>query len=329
MNKIIFDVMSGEAQTIEALNAAVDFAKKNPNIGLVLVGSKQTFNQIKNYPSNIEFKYSTQKILMNETSALMFKRKKDSSLTIAINQLLEDKNAKAIVSCANTGAYVTGAFLTSKPFKKDLRPGMAGFMYSQSNKLKVMIDQGAVVDPDASTLENFALMGSVYHSILTGTKSPKVSLLSNGIEDHKGNNVTKEAFKLMRANKNINFIGNEEAKTLLEDKSDVFVADGFTGNILLKGFQATGQYISHSLKANLSKNIFRKIGALFVMGALKDTKKTIYAIEIAGGSVMLGLNHIVIKSPGSAKQISMYNSLKLAKKLIDKDIVNEIKRKLK
>ena len=328
MAKIIFDVMSGEAKSIEAINAGIAFAKSNPEAELVMVGSKLEFDKISNYPSNITFIHSTDVVTMDDTNPLTYRTKPNASLSIAIAQLKKDKDLGGIVSCANTGVYIAGSFLTSKPITKKVRPGLAGILFTKTGKFKVVMDLGAVIDADAPTLEQLAIMGSIYHQILAGSTNPKVSLIQNGTEDHKGNAVSKEAFKLLSKNTKINFIGNEEPKSIFEDDSDVMVADGFVGNAVLKTFQASMSLISYNLKKSFSKNIFRKMAGLVAMPVIKETKTTIKLVEKAGGAVMLGLNHVAIKSPGSAGQEAMENALKLCNKLINEDIVNKIKKKI-
>ena len=306
MKKIIFDVMSGESGHGQAINAAIKFADLHPKSQLILVGSKEAFSQRNQYPANIEFIYSTDVVKMDDTSPLTFKRKKDSSLSIAINKATNDPEIKAILSCANTGAYTTAAYLMFKPIKKSIRPALAGIIPVENQNIKTLLDLGAVIDADANALVQFAIMGTIYHKIITGVENPRVSLMANGTEAHKGNAVTKEAFKLLEVEKKINFVGNEEADTVLLNNSDVVVFDGFVGNVALKAFGGTLKSVGQSIKTSFTKNIFRKISSLFAYRALKETRESLTQVQNVGGAVMLGLNKITIKTPGSSKELAMF-----------------------
>ena len=223
---------------------------------------------------------------------------------------------------------MSAAIFKIKRLPKITRPCLiTSFPTLKNNKKFVVCDLGANSANTKEELNQFAIMGSLYYSIIYGEKNPSVYLLNNGTEEEKGNELTKEAYQLLKENKSINFKGNIEGREPLFGHIDVLVTDGFTGNIFLKSVEGTAKVMSQMMKEAFKKNLLTKIGYLF-------SKKGIDGIKIkmdyknVGGALLLGVNGIVIKAHGSSDARSFMSALENAYKLGKVDIVNRIKEEL-
>jgi glycerol-3-phosphate acyltransferase PlsX len=243
------------------------------------------------------------------------RRKKDSSMVRAI-ELVREGKADAVISPGNTGALVAGSMKLRRLDGVE-RPALAARMPSRTQDF-ILIDAGANAVCEPSHLAQFAVMGSVYAREILGQKNPRVGILSNGSEETKGNDLTREAARLC-ALLDINFIGYVEGFHLFEDGVDVVVTDGFTGNIVLKTAESLGYAMNHLLKTSLMKNPLRILGAMLSRGAFRELKKRMDP-EVYGGAVLLGLNGIVIKTHGSSRARAIMNAIRVAAEEIRHDI---------
>jgi len=324
---IAFDVMSSEQKFPLAVAAAVQFAQVNPDFTLILTGQKKALSPlISSDLSNIKI-VDCPEIITMEDNVLAFRSKKQSSLVASVD-LVKQGKATAILSAANTGAYLTYAFLAIKPLFKNLKPALAGFITLDSGKAKLLLDLGAGINNSPAQLNDFATMGSLYYQVLYPTTTrPRIGLGANGTEDHKGNKESKAAFQLLKANPKINFCGNIEPKTLFVDDVDVIVYDGFVGNLVLKTISGTAKGVGAMIKTSFSKTWIRKLASLFLLKAFKEVKANASS-DKTGGAILLGLKQIVIKAHGDSGTRAFVNALELAKKLINGQIITKMEKDL-
>jgi len=276
--------------------------------------------------SRIEIVHSTQVVDMSDRAWSAVRRKKDSSVSRAVD-LVKHGQANAIVSAGHTGAAVAASMIKLRTLPGIYRPGIAAVLPTETNVF-VLMDAGANIDARPEHLLQYAFMGSVYSSHVLGYKNPTVGLISLGEEDVKGNEMTKEVFKLLKKS-SLNFVGNIEGRHLFEDPVEVVVCDGFVGNVILKTCESISVAIFQWLKHELSRTPMRKLGAFLAQESFRTIKdKTNY--EEYGGSPLLGVNGICIIAHGSSTPLAIKNALRVAAESIEHQvnphIIEEVQR---
>jgi glycerol-3-phosphate acyltransferase PlsX len=325
--RIALDAMGGDyapKNTIEGAVLALEeyaFIEK-----LYLVGDASAVeNELKRLgfsDSRIEIFHASQVVSMKESAAKAVRHKKDASICRAVD-LVKNGSAHAVVSAGHTGAAVAASVLKLRTLKGIERPAVACLLPTES-KVFVLIDAGANPDSNPQNLLQFAIMGSVFSAQALGYSNPSVALMSIGEEDSKGNDVTKEAFKLLKGS-GLNFRGNIEGHDLFENPADVVVCDGFTGNVVLKTSEAIAHAIFSWLKHELFRNLVRKLGAKLAEGAFKSIrKKTNY--EEYGGMPLLGVNGVCIIAHGASSPLAIKNAVRAATESIKHQINPQILR---
>lgn len=325
--KIALDAMSGDYAPIATIRGAVEALSENQNLEIILVGREEVIKEeLKKYKydkNRLEIKIADEIIEMTDDPIKAIKEKKNSSMNVCID-LVKENYAKASVSCGNTGALLATSQLKLKRIKGVLRPAIAvPFPDKKGNTL--FLDLGANADSKPEYLEQFAVMGSKYVEILMDRKEPKVALLNIGEEETKGNELTRQAYNLLKVNQTINFVGNIESTKVMDGDVDVVVTDGFTGNILLKTSEGVGKFIFHTIKGSIMQDFLSKIGALLLKKSLKKVKVKVDASEY-GGAIFLGLNGLSIKAHGSSDYKAVKNALKVAAKFIERNFIEELKK---
>ena len=276
--------------------------------------------------SRIEIVHSTQVVDMSDRAWSAVRRKKDSSVSRAVD-LVKRGQANAIVSAGHTGAAVAASMIKLRTLPGIYRPGIAAVLPTETNVF-VLMDAGANIDARPEHLLQYAFMGSVYSSHVLGYKNPTVGLISLGEEDVKGNEMTKEVFKLLKKS-SLNFVGNIEGRHLFEDPVEVVVCDGFVGNVILKTCESISVAIFQWLKHELSRTPMRRLGAFLARESFRTIKdKTNY--EEYGGSPLLGVNGICIIAHGSSTPLAVKNALRVAAESIEHQvnphIIEEVQR---
>jgi glycerol-3-phosphate acyltransferase PlsX len=251
--------------------------------------------------------HASEVLTMEDDPVEGIRKKKDSSLVRAI-ELVREKQADAVISPGNTGALVAGS-LKLRRLEGVERPALAARMPSRTGDF-VLIDAGANAVVEPSHLAQFAVMGSIYAREILKNPNPRVGVLSNGSEESKGTDLTREAARLCR-HLDLNFLGYVEGFDVFNDAVDVVVTDGFTGNVVLKTSESLGYTMMHLLKRELTANPLRKFGALLSRGAFRTIKQRMDP-EVYGGAVLLGLNGNVIKAHGSAREKAIMNAIRVA-----------------
>ncbi len=282
-------------------------------VGIILVGIEQIIHaelkkhhMIKSLP--IEVKNATEVVDMLDSPATVFRRKKDSSIRVAV-ELVKSGEAVAVISAGHTGAAMATSLFVLGPIEGVERPAIAVTMPTLKGKT-VLLDAGANVDSKPQHLLQFAIMGEVFAKYVLKNPNPVVGLLSIGEEETKGNELTKETFKLL-AETSLNFIGNVEGKDMMAGKADVVVCDGFTGNIVLKISEAVADTIGRILRENIGDNLIRKLGYWLMRPAFWALKRRVDYAEY-GGAPLLGINGISIISHGRSSDRAIKNAIRVA-----------------
>jgi glycerol-3-phosphate acyltransferase PlsX len=329
--KIALDAMGGDFGPPNLVGGAVLALREYSYISkLFLVGDtvqiEAELRKLGCNDSRIEIVHSTQVVDMSDRAWSAVRRKKDSSVSRAVD-LVKRGQANAIVSAGHTGAAVAASMIKLRTLPGIYRPGIAAVLPTERNVF-VLMDAGANIDARPEHLLQYAFMGSVYSSHVLGYKNPTVGLISLGEEDVKGNEMTKEVFKLLKKS-SLNFVGNIEGRHLFEDPVEVVVCDGFVGNVILKTCESISVAIFQWLKHELSRTPMRKLGAFLARESFRTIKdKTNY--EGYGGSPLLGVNGICIIAHGSSTPLAIKNALRVAAESIEQQvnphIIEEVQR---
>ena len=311
--RIAVDAMGGDYAPKEIVAGAVEAARNLKDLtSLILVGQEEVIRQeLKAYgplPSKLVVRHASEVVGMEETPALAIRKKKDNSISRMMD-LINAGEADAAVSAGNTGAMVVAATLKLRTLEGIQRPAIATVMPTTGRPI-VLIDAGANTDCTPALLAEFGVMGSVYAREILGQPNPVVGLMSIGGEDSKGNETTKEAFRLLSAAP-VNFRGNVEGHDLVRGETDVVVCDGFVGNVVLKTSESVAHAIGSWLKKEFKANLIRKFGALLLLGALKTIKKKMDP-EMFGGAPLLGVNGVCIITHGSSSRTAIFHAVRVA-----------------
>ena len=257
--------------------------------------------------ARVKIVHASEVLTMEDKPLEGIRKKKDSSMVRAI-ELVREGKADAVISPGNTGALVAGSMKLRRLDGVE-RPAIAARMPSRTGDF-VLLDAGANAVCEPRHLAQFAVMGHIYAKEILGHDKPRVGVLSNGSEESKGNDLTREAARLCSL-LDLNFIGYVEGFHLFDDGVDVVVADGFVGNVVLKAAESLGYAMMHLLKRELTATPFRKLGALLARDAFRALKARMDP-EVYGGAALLGLNGNVIKAHGSARERAIMNAIRIA-----------------
>lgn len=321
--KIIVDAFGGDHAPFEIIKGAM-LAVDEYNIDVILTGDKDKINQclIENNITlkNTEIVNAGSIITMEDDAKSVLKAKSDSSMAMGF-KLLNEGRGDAFVSAGNTGAITVGATLITKRIKGIKRPAIASVMPS-ANKPILLMDCGANSECRAEFLYQFGLMGSLYMKHILKYDNPRIALANNGTEKSKGNALVKEAYDLM-CDAPYNFVGNIEGRQIPFGDADVIVADGFTGNLILKMYEGVAKVLMNGFKDAFMKNIFSKLAYLGVKSGIDDMKKQ-FDYKEYGGAVLLGVKKPVVKAHGSADARTFKNAIKQAVWFLENNLIEEI-----
>ena len=311
--RIAVDVMGADHGSQVILTGVKMALEAYPHIHeLIVVGNEteiQTgLSKIALRDSRLRVHHASEVLTMEDKPIEGLRRKKDCSI-LRTMELVKEGKADAAISPGNTGGLMAAATIRLRTLESVERAAIATVMPSLTGAF-VMLDGGANAECKPVHLAQFAVMGNVYAREILGHKKPRVGILSNGTEEIKGNDLTRESLKLCKQ-LNLNFIGYVEGHDLFEGHVDVVVTDGFIGNIVLKSCESLGKAVGKMLKQELTANPIRKAGALLAKGAL-DAIKLKLNPDAYGGAPLLGLNGNVIKAHGSAKEFAIQNAIRVA-----------------
>lgn len=322
MIKIVVDMMGGDNGIEATLGGVRDFHAKRPDVSLILVGDEEALKG-ETYAKIIGAK----DVMKMESGVMEVLHAKESSMVKAIQAVVDEK-ADGVLSCGSTGAFLIASSLIIKKIEGVERPALTvQFPHVYRKEFITLLDVGASNLNTPSEMAQFAFMGTLY-SKATGVKDPKVALLSNGAEAGKGSPEGQEAYKLISADKRINFIGNMEASDVLPGKEDVVVTDGYSGNVFMKTTEGTAKAVASLIKKAFKRSFASKIGYLFAHKGFDGMKDTLNP-KTVGGAMLLGVNAVAVKAHGNSDSFAFYHALELTYKLASNDIVNKIKEGMK
>ncbi len=308
MLKIVVDAMGGDNAPAEIVKGAIQALGERKDFSVVLTGDKEAIGaelgKLSYDQSRVEVVHCTEVITNDDIPTSAVRSKKDSSLVVGMNLLKTDPDVGGFVSAGSTGAVLTGGIMLVGRIKGVMRPALCPALPNSRGEQTLLCDCGANAECKPAYLAQFGIMASAYAKAAFGVKNPRVGLLTNGTEEHKGDTLHQEAHQLMKQLGCINFVGNIEGRDIMYGDVDVAVADGFSGNVALKSMEGCGKLVSTILSKELKASIWSKIGCLFLLKRLKNIKNSLDYSRF-GGSVFLGLKKVVVKSHGSSKARSI------------------------
>ena len=326
--KIIVDAFGGDNAPLEIIKGCAD-AVKEFNIEIILTGNEHTIKEVaannKISLEHMSIVHCDEVITMDDDAESVLKAKKNSSMAVGLKLLNEDAG-QAFISAGNSGALCFGATLGIKRIKGIKRPAFAPVMPSE-NGFFMLIDGGANVECRPEMLHQFAVMGSVYMEKVMKIQNPRVGLANVGTEEHKGNELYQNTYKIL-ADSKLNFIGNVEGRDIPKGACDVLVCDGFTGNLILKMYEGVALTLMKQIKHIFADSAKGKLAATLVMNDIKDFK-TRFDYNTYGGAPILGTSKPVFKAHGDSKARTITNAIRLMIDYVNAEAIDEISSSLK
>src|SRR3954462_13856164 len=330
MHRVIaLDAMGSDRSPKPEIEGAIQ-ASRRFGIHVALVGSEETLHaELSRHPFSrslpISIVHASEVITMDDKAVQAVRAKRDSSMRVGL-RLVRNGQAAAFISAGNTGAAMATAKMVLGGLPGVDRPALVAIIPTAIGTVSTLLDVGANVDCKAHNLEQFAVMGEIYFRSMFGTKRPRVGLLSIGEEESKGNELTREAFQLLKQLP-LNFVGNVEGRDLYNGELDVIVADGFVGNVALKISEGVAHLVRSTLKETLRATITRQVGALLSRSAFADFKKRLDHTEY-GGAPLLGVKGVCIITHGSSNANAMKNAIRVAAEFGESRVNESIERGL-
>ena len=325
---VALDCMGGDNAPFEIVKGAVEATNENKDILVKLVGvEEQIKEELSKYKYNsdqLEIVNATEIIETGEPPVAAIREKTDSSLVKCL-YMVKKGEADGMVSAGSTGANLVGGHVIIGRLKGVQRPPLAPLIPTK-NGAALLIDCGANVDSRPSHLVQFAKIGATYMENIVGVKNPRVGLVNVGVEEHKGDELRHNTYNLLKQSK-LNFIGNIEARDIPIDAADVVVADGFTGNVILKLYEGMAMALMGKFKGVFKKNLKTKLAASMIMPELKEMKSGIDYNEY-GGAPLIGISKPVFKAHGSSNAKTIKNAINLTANYVKGNVVKKISDRL-
>lgn len=321
--KLAIDAMGGDHAPKEIVLGAMQAVEEFSDLHIILVGDENRIKETLTGHERISVIHTTEVILGTDEPVRAVRRKKDASMVLAARQVAEGA-ADACLSAGNTGALMAaGLFVVGRIDGID-RPALAPTLPTIGGEGFLLLDVGANADAKPEHLQQYAMMGSIYSEKVRGISRPRVGLLNIGTEEKKGNELTKHAYDLLKS-ADLNFIGNVEARDLLDGAADVVVTDGFTGNMVLKTIEGTAMAMFTMLKSALMSSFTSKLAAAVLKPNLKQLKNTLDYSEY-GGAALFGLKAPVIKAHGSSNARAIFSAIRQTREMAANDVIGLIKQ---
>ena len=324
--KFAIDAMGGDFAPHSAVKGSLDAVKHTPkDLKLSLLGDEIAIRKIlgENYPDSIQVIHTEDVVTMEDKASKVLKTKPNSSMVRGI-QMVKDNLADGFISAGHTGAVLSVSLLSLGRIPGVIRPALAAY-FPTEGRGKILCDVGANPDAKPSHLAQFALMASHYYDHVEGFPEPKIGLVNIGGESNKGSDLYVEAHSLLSAIPN--FIGNVEGRQLLTSEADVLICDGFVGNTILKFSESLFSFFTNEIHEQIQEKFSYKIGAMLMQPVFKSLRKR-YDYEEHGGVPLLGVNGISIVCHGSSGSKSIMNSILLAKKCIENNLIQDTQQSL-
>jgi len=329
MTKIVVDAMGGDYAPKQQVLGSVEALKKDKDLYLILCGDEEQIKaelaECKYDETRLEIRHTTETISMEEDPMKAVKTKKDSSMVVAF-KILKDGEADGLVCSGSTGAVITAAtlILRNRLKKGAFRPALCPIIPNYRGEGTFLCDCGANLNCAPLNLAYFALMASAYAQAVYGVENPRVGLLNNGTEDHKGDELHQQTHALLQSIPQINYVGNVEGRDLMYGEIDVMVADGFTGNIAMKAVEGCGKAVSTILNREYKRNLWTTIRAGLSMDIIKNIKNGL-DYEGFGGAMLLGFGNTIVKGHGNSKVRGFSVCIQQAANAVRGNMIGKIK----
>jgi phosphate acyltransferase len=323
--KIAIDAMGGDHAPKEIVIGAMKAVEAFSDIHITLVGDETKIKEYLTKQERISILHTSEVILGTDEPVRAVRRKKTASMVLAAQQVA-DGHADACISAGNTGALMAAGLFVVGRIEGIDRPALTPTLPTIGGEGFLLLDVGANVDARPEHLLQYAIMGSIYSEKVRGIAKPRVGLLNIGTEEKKGTDLTKHAFELLK-NANVNFVGNVEARDLLDGVADVVVTDGFTGNMVLKTVEGTALSMFKMLKTTLMSSFKSKLAAAVLKPEFKVLKNTLDYSEY-GGAGLFGLKAPVIKAHGSSNGQAIFSAIRQTRNMVEKNVVDLIKKSI-
>jgi len=318
MIKILVDCFGGDHCPEAPVNGALAALRVNPDLQLLLTGDETLLKKElegKEYDAaRLEIIHAPEVIGCDEKPTDVVRLKRNSSMMKAIILLRDRDDIAAMVSTGSTGALVTGALVRLGRIPGVIRPAFCPILPTMNGGIVGICDSGANVEVTSAHLRQFAIMASLYLENVYGIKKPRTALLNVGKEAEKGDDLRREAYKLLQETESLHFVGNMESRDLLSGNYDVVVADGFSGNVLVKSTEGTALELLKKIKKDIYSRTLYKMGALLMSRMFKE-EKAFMNYQNYGGSVLLGTSKVVVKGHGSSKAVAVEKCIEQAYKM--------------
>lgn len=326
--KILVDAFGGDNAPLEILKGCSQAEQLYKDIKIALVGNKEiiekTAKENEISLETLQIYDAPDVISMEDEAGEIMKSKKNSSMAVGL-KLLADGEGDAFLSAGNSGALIMGSTLIVKRIKGVKRPAFAPVMPTSKGPV-LLIDSGANVEVRPEMLQQFGIMGSIYMENVQKINNPRVALANVGTEDHKGGELQHEAFRLLKET-NLNFIGNMEARDIPAGATDVIVADGFTGNIIVKMYEGVAAELFKKIKGVFFKNLKTKIAAALIKKELYELKQY-FDYNQYGAAPVMGVSKPVLKTHGSAKADAVVTAIKSVIDFTNTDVIGKIEENI-
>ena len=318
MIKILVDCFGGDKSPQAPVEGALAALAKNKDLYILLLGDEQILQKElagKAYDAQrLEVVHAPEVIGCDEKPTDVVRLKRNSSMMKGIIMLRDQEDIAALVSTGSTGALVTGALVRLGRIPGVIRPAFCPILPTMDGGIVGICDSGANVEVTSAHLRQFAIMASLYMENVYGVQKPRVALLNVGKEAEKGDDIRREAYGLLQETEGLNFVGNMESRDLLSGSYDVVVADGFSGNVLVKTTEGTALELLKKLKKEIFSRTLYKLGALLMKKMFADMKEFMN-YQNYGGSVLLGTSKVVVKGHGSSNAIAVEKCIEQAYKM--------------
>lgn len=322
---IAVDAMGGDAGAEVCVPAAIEFVRRQPGVRIILAGQHEIVHALATtaggLPSSVEIQDAREVVGMDERPADALRKKKDSSMRVAVN-LVKEGRASACVSAGNTGALMATGRFVLKTLPGIERPAIMARLPTRHGAI-YMLDLGANADCTIDQLYQFAVMGSVVARVTEGIDRPRIGLLNIGEEDIKGNEIVKQTAVRLAASR-LNYVGFVEADAIQDDRADVVVCDGFSGNVALKSMEGTAKLIRHFLDLEFRGSLYGRFAGLVAWPILRSLGRRLDPRRYNGAS-LVGLDGIVVKSHGSADVLAFQQAISVAHVEAEKRVPDQIR----
>lgn len=320
MVNIVVDTLGSDNGSKSIVTGVIKACEELNDLKVYLVGREDEIKDLVKDKKNIEIINASEEITNYDSPINAIREKSDSSLVKAYDFIKENDDINILISAGSSGAILTGAVMKLERINK-CRPGLMALLPNEKGKLFALMDCGMNVECKKEHLLGFAKMASIYMKSIYNIENPRIGIVSNGIEEGKGNQLVKETTPLLKES-GLNFVGNIEGTKVLSDEFDVLLTDGFTGNVLLKNIEGTAKTIIKEMFAQLAHTSDEE-----EQKAIKKLIKNLmtkYDFNSGGGAILLGVNKIIIKCHGSANEDTFYNTLKQGYALAKNNVIEEM-----